>query len=85
MDVYAIVWERFAANSISCCWFAGSRFSGIWGKAIVNEAISNARQMSDSQSGCRITRISHSGSGIGVGWGSAPAPVRTKPVRDCEK
>ena len=48
MDVYAIVWERFAANSISCCWFAGSRFSGIWGKAIVNEAISDARQMSDA-------------------------------------
>ena len=29
MDVYAIVWERSTANSISCCWFVGSGLSCI--------------------------------------------------------
>ena len=34
--------------------------------------------MSNSQSGCRITRISHRGSWIGVGWGSASGAWENK-------
>lgn len=37
-------------------------------KAIVNQVISDVRQVSNRQSGWCVTKMSHTGSGIGVSW-----------------